>query len=90
MITCLKIYIINIKAGVKSEFYNNEFKTNYKNNFKSEIACNKSLLLGFCSTKHYVLENIVSMLNFDIIHFSLLANLAFAIINQKFLASAVN
>ena len=62
--------------------------TNYKNNFKSKITCNKSVLLGPCLNKYYFLENIASMLEFDMMCFSSLGNPAFAIVNQKLTASA--
>lgn len=90
MIIYLKLYIINIEANIKSEIYSNEFVTDYKINLKFKVACNKSLLLGFYSIEYYVPENTANMLEFDIIYFSLLANLAFAIIYQKFLASIAN
>lgn len=35
--------MINIKADVESEFYIDEFVTNYEENFESEVICNKSL-----------------------------------------------
>lgn len=81
---------IDTEAGVKSKFYGNEFEINYKDNLESEIVCNKLLLLGFRSSEYHVLEDIANMVEFDIMHFSPLANLAFATIDQRFLASAVN
>ena len=94
---------IDIEAGTESEFYVDEFETDYKDNFESKVICNKLLLPGLCSTeqyvlvlpspysaKHYVPEDIASMIKFDMMHSSLLANSASTIIDQEFLTSAAN
>lgn len=84
------MHIIDIEAGIESEFYNNKFETDYKNNFESKITHNKSLLLGFYLTKLYVLESIANMLEFDMTHSGPPANLVFATVNKEFLTSVVN
>lgn len=86
--------MIDIEAGIKSKFYADEFKTDYKDNLKSKVTCNKLLLSGFCSAephipilpgpdqaKHYIPENITSTIKFDMMRSSLLANLTSTMID---------
>lgn len=37
---------MDIEANVESEFYENKFEMDYKDNLKFEVAGNKLLLLG--------------------------------------------
>lgn len=92
------------KAGVENNIYTNEFETDYKDNLESKITYNKLLLPGFCFAKQYILvtllgpclaeyhvpKGIVDMIQFDMMHYSPLDNLAFVIVNQGFLMSIAN
>lgn len=81
MIIYFKIYIIDIQANIKNEFYKDKFKINYKNNSKLEIISNKWLLPNIYLVKHSIIKNTTSIIKFDIIYFRLLANLIVIIIN---------
>ena len=78
---------MNTEASVESEFYMEEFETDNEDNLESKVTRNKSLLPGLKSTKKHVLvfpgprpaeyhisEDTVSMIKFDMMHFSPLAN----------------
>ena len=82
--------IINIEAGVESEFYKDEFETNHRKNFKFEVPGNKWLLSGFCSFKHNFLEDNASIMKFNMMYSSLLAEPGSATVDQEFLTSAAN
>lgn len=81
---------MNTKTGIRIEFYNNKYETNHKNNFKSKVTCNKLLILGFSLTKYYVLQDLTSMLDINIICFNLLFNAVFAMVYSKFWANIAN
>ncbi len=81
LIICLEVYIIDIEVGAESDFYTNEFETDHKNNLESKFTHNKSLLPGSClaeqhipvipgchSAEHHVLEDIASIIKFDMIY----------------------
>lgn len=42
---------MDTKISTPSEFYIDEFETDYKNNLKSEVTYNKLLLPSFCLAK---------------------------------------
>lgn len=72
--------------------YGNMIKINYRN-FKDidlEITRNNILLPSFCLAENPILENIASMIEFDIMQSSLLANLIVVTIDKKFLISVIN
>lgn len=39
---------MDTKISTPSEFYTDEFETDYKNNLESEVTCNKLLLPSLC------------------------------------------
>lgn len=51
LIIHLKVCIIDTETGKESEFYTDEFKTDYEDNLESKVTCNKLLLLGLHSAK---------------------------------------
>lgn len=70
-------------AGNKSllpSFYD-EFKTNHNDNLKVEVTGNKSLLPSPCLAEHNILENIASMIEFNMICSSPSTKLVFAIVD---------
>lgn len=72
---------MDIEANVESEFWGDEFETDYEDNIKFEVAGNKSLLPGPCSAEHYILKDITSMIEFNIIRSSPLAKPVFATVD---------
>lgn len=70
-------------AGNKSLLpsFCNEFKTNHNDNLKVEVTSNKSLLPSPCLAKHNILENIASMIEFNIICSSPSTKLVFVIVD---------
>ncbi len=94
MIIYLKVRIIDTETGTESEFYADEFETDYEDNLDSKVTCNKSLLLGPRSAKqhdpvlpdsnpakHHVPEDTTRMIEFDMIRSRSPANLISAIVN---------
>lgn len=94
---------MDFEVNAESNFYTDEFKTDYENNLDSEVTYNKSLLSGLCSdayhvlmlpstyqVEYYVPENTADIIEFDMIHSSPLTNLVLATIDQRFLTSAAN
>lgn len=94
---------MDTKASAKSEFYTDEFETDYEDNLESEVICSKSLLPGLrsaeqhvlvlldpYSAQHHVPKDTASMIEFDMMHFSPLTNSASTIVNQQFLMNAAN
>lgn len=57
---------MDIEADVESEFYGDEFETDYEDNIEFEVAGNKSLLPGPCSAEHHIPEDTASMIEFNI------------------------
>lgn len=72
---------MDTEAGIKSKFYSNEFKANNKNNIKFKIASKMSLSLSLCSAEHHILEDIASMIQFNIIRSSSTAKPVSAFVN---------
>ena len=75
---------MDIEANIESEFYNDEFEMDYKDNIKFEVASNRSLLPGPSLAEHHVLEDTVSMTEFNIIRFSIPGKPASTTIDQRF------
>lgn len=90
LIICLEIYIIDTEAIIENRFYRNKFETNHENNPEFEVAGNKLLLPGFCLAKYYIPEDIVSMIEFNTMCYSLSAKPVSTIADQKFLTSVAN
>lgn len=103
MIIYSEVYTINTKVDIESKFDADEFEIDYKYNLESKVTHNKSLLLSSClakqyvlvlpnphPAKYYILEDTVSIIEFDIMCLSPLADLVSATIDQKFLINMVN
>lgn len=79
-----EVRTIDTETGSESQFYVDEFKTDHEKNLESKVTCNKLLLPSPwsakqcvlvlpspCSAEYYVLEDMASIMEFDIMHSSL-------------------